>query len=115
MIISILWVRPVVRDFVVVGGKASHRLLLEPETTLTLRDLAHPIEFVPEKLPAHELLDVFLQKRMHLVALRDEYGGFDGLITLEDVLESLLGQEIVDEHDEVRITNLPLLETLAEV
>ena len=77
------------------------RLLLEPETTLTLRDLAHPIEFVPEKLPAHELLDVFLQKRMHLVALRDEYGGFDGLVTLEDVLESLLGQEIVDEHDEV--------------
>ncbi|MFT7669665.1 MAG: CBS domain containing-hemolysin-like protein [Planctomycetota bacterium] len=77
------------------------RLLLEPETTLTLRDLAHPIEFVPDTLPAHELLQLFLSKRMHLVALKDEYGGFDGVVTLEDVLESLLGQEIVDEHDEV--------------
>lgn len=77
------------------------RLLLDPETTMTLRDVSRPIEFVPDTLRAHELLDVFLKKRMHLVALTDEYGGFEGVVTLEDVLESLLGEEIVDEHDQV--------------
>lgn len=66
-----------------------------------LRDLTHPIEFVPETMRAHELLDLFLQKRKHMVAVTDEYGGFEGVVTLEDVLECLLGQEIVDESDEI--------------
>lgn len=67
---------------------------------LRLRDLMHPIHFVPETMPAHELLDHFIQKRQHMFAIADEYGGFEGVVTLEDVLESLLGAEIVDEHDE---------------
>lgn len=67
---------------------------------LTLRDLMHPIHFVPEAMPAHQLLDLFLQERKHMFALADEYGGFGGVVTLEDVLECLLGAEIVDEHDE---------------
>jgi CBS domain containing-hemolysin-like protein len=66
-----------------------------------LRDLMHPIEFVPETMRAHELLNLFLQKRKHMVAVTDEYGGFEGVVTLEDVLECLLGQEIVDETDEI--------------
>ncbi len=66
-----------------------------------LRDLTHPIEFVPETMRAHELLNLFLQKRKHMVAVADEYGGFEGVVTLEDVLECLLGQEIVDESDEI--------------
>ena len=61
----------------------------------------HPIEFVPETMRAHELLNLFLQKRKHMVAVADEYGGFEGVVTLEDVLECLLGQEIVDESDEI--------------
>jgi CBS domain containing-hemolysin-like protein len=52
-------------------------------------------------MKAHELLALFLRERKHLVAVVDEYGGFDGIVTLEDVLECLLGEEIVDEHDEV--------------
>ncbi len=66
-----------------------------------LRDLMHPIEFVPETMRAHELLNLFLQERKHMVAVADEYGGFEGVVTLEDVLECLLGQEIVDEADEI--------------
>jgi len=65
----------------------------------TLRELAHPLELLPETIPAHELLDHFLRRKTHMVALADEYGGFEGVCTLEDVLECLLGAEIVDEHD----------------
>ena len=67
-----------------------------------LRSLMHPIRFVPETMPAHALLDMFLKERVHMVAVADEYGGFEGVVTLEDVLECLLGEEIVDEHDEIR-------------
>ena len=67
----------------------------------TLRDLMHPIQFVPELTPAHELLDRFIRERVHMVALADEYGGFEGVVTLEDVLECMLGEQIVDEHDRV--------------
>lgn len=68
---------------------------------LVLRDLVRPLRFVPEGMPAHELLNLFLAERTHLVAVADEYGGFEGVVTLEDVLERLLGAEIVDEYDEV--------------
>jgi CBS domain containing-hemolysin-like protein len=67
---------------------------------LLLRDLMRPIQFVPEAMPGHALLDLFLGTRSHLVAVIDEYGGFEGVVTLEDVLECLLGEEIVDEHDQ---------------
>ena len=52
-------------------------------------------------MPAHELLHLFLSRRRHIVAVIDEYGSFQGIVSLEDVLESMLGAEIVDEHDEV--------------
>ncbi len=74
--------------------------LLQGRTDLKLADLMHPIRLVPEAMRAHELLQMFLRERIHMVALVDEYGGFEGVVTLEDVLECLLGSEIVDEHDE---------------
>jgi len=77
------------------------RALLQPEADLTLRDVLRPIRFVPESMPAHELLELFITERFHMVAVVDEYGGFEGVTTLEDVLECLLGAEIVDEHDQV--------------
>ncbi|MDP7062818.1 MAG: hemolysin family protein [Planctomycetota bacterium] len=63
--------------------------------------LSRTLESVPESMKAHTLLQMFLQRRRHLVAVVDEYGSFQGIVTLEDVLESMLGAEIVDEHDEV--------------
>jgi CBS domain containing-hemolysin-like protein len=75
--------------------------LQRPDEGLIVRDLLRPIEFVPETMPGNELLDLFLAARTHMVAVIDEYGGFEGIVTLEDVLENLLGEEIVDEHDQV--------------
>jgi CBS domain containing-hemolysin-like protein len=76
-------------------------ILRQADTDLLLGDLLRPIRFVPEDMPAHELLQLFLADKAHMMAVTDEYGGFEGVVTLEDVLESLLGSQIVDEHDQV--------------
>jgi len=73
--------------------------LARPGEDVKLRALSRPLQFVPESTPAHKLLNRFLDERSHMFAVVDEYGGFEGVVTLEDVLECLLGKEIVDEHD----------------
>ena len=55
--------------------------------------------YVPPSMPAAELLTFMRVKRMHMALVIDEFGGTDGLVTLEDLLETLVG-EIADEHDE---------------
>ncbi|RKY20608.1 MAG: hypothetical protein DRQ55_07065 [Planctomycetota bacterium] len=75
--------------------------LEHPDAALILRDLMREIRFVPKSMRAHDLLELFLREREHMLGVLDEYGGFDGVVTLEDVLEQLLGEEIVDEHDQV--------------
>ncbi len=71
------------------------------QRTLRFRDLARPIEAIPSSARVSKALDVLLAKREHLLLVVDEYGGTDGVITLEDILETLLGVEIVDESDTV--------------
>jgi len=61
--------------------------------------LIRPAFFVPENMKLDDLLKDFQKKRMHLAIVVDEYGGTSGLITLEDVIEEVLGEEIRDEHD----------------
>ncbi|MFO7818550.1 MAG: CBS domain-containing protein, partial [Desulfovibrionales bacterium] len=56
---------------------------------------------VLETLTLDQLLVQFLESRLHLFVVLDEYGGVAGVVTLEDVLEEILGREIVDETDEV--------------
>ncbi|HLV98458.1 MAG TPA: hemolysin family protein [Ktedonobacterales bacterium] len=63
-----------------------------------LRDLAHPAIFVPEHQHIDDLLAVFRREGEHLALVVDEYGQITGLLTLEDVLEELVG-EIEDEYD----------------
>jgi CBS domain containing-hemolysin-like protein len=48
-----------------------------------------------------EVLEMFLEKRQQFALVQDEFGGTSGIVTMEDVLETLLGEEIVDELDEV--------------
>ncbi len=64
-----------------------------------LRELAKPIHFIPDDTPLDKALQSFLERDDHLFALIDEYGGFAGVLTLEDVLEQVLGHQIVDETD----------------
>jgi len=66
-----------------------------------LTDLRRSMPSVPAGLPMRRLLEVLLEThRAHIALVVDEYGGTAGLVTLEDVVETLLGLEIVDEMDE---------------
>lgn len=65
---------------------------------VTVRELMRPVRFVPEAKPVADLLKEMKQSRLHLVIVTDEFGGTAGLVTLEDVLEEIVG-EIRDEYD----------------
>lgn len=73
--------------------------LVDGRKAVKLADLERPIHTVPEAARANQLLQNFLQRREHLFALIDEYGVFSGIISLEDVIEEIVGEEIVDESD----------------
>ncbi len=66
-----------------------------------LEELARPLLFVPQSTHGHLLLHRFIEEQTHLFAVVDEFGGMAGVVTLEDVFESLIGREIVDEVDQV--------------
>jgi len=69
---------------------------LEP---IELTPLVRPVLFVPPSMPAMELLVKMQAMRGHMALVIDEYGGTDGLVTIEDLIEEIVG-EIEDEHDE---------------
>jgi len=73
----------------------------------SLNDLVRPILFVPETQRVNQLLSEFLKKRMHMAVVVDEYGNLAGLVTLEDILEEIVG-EISDEHEQVSSSIVPL-------
>jgi CBS domain containing-hemolysin-like protein len=71
------------------------------QSDVTLAQLQREIPSVPEDMPLRKLLEFLLeQRRSHIALVVDEYGGTEGLVTLEDAVETLLGMEIVDEVDE---------------
>jgi CBS domain containing-hemolysin-like protein len=68
---------------------------------IILETLKRDIKTVPGNMPLSNLLEFFLDQRQHIALVVDEYGGTKGLVTNEDVVETLLGMEIVDEMDRV--------------
>lgn len=75
--------------------------MAEDKFTTTVREISRPILSFPEEEPVANIWERFLEKKEHISVIIDEYGTFRGIVTLEDVIETMLGQEIVDETDEV--------------
>ena len=71
------------------------------KVNLKLKDLKREILTVPNSVNVFSLFNQFLEKKEHIALIVDEYGGFDGIITMEDIIETLLGLEIIDENDQV--------------
>ncbi len=76
-----------------------HYALNPDNTDWHLRDLLRPAVIIPESKRVDALLKEFRQKRYHMAIVVDEYGGVSGLVTIEDILEQIVG-EIEDEHDD---------------
>jgi len=71
------------------------------EWDLQLKDIMKPILKIEQDSTIEQALDVFLTNKQQFALVRDEFGGTSGILTMEDVMETLLGKEIVDELDEV--------------
>lgn len=69
------------------------------EGTVLLRDIARPALFVPDTLYTDELLVKFQQTKQHMAVLVDEFGGVAGIVTMEDLIEEIVG-DIRDEYDD---------------
>ena len=67
----------------------------------TLAEFVTPLQTISDEANVDTALDLFLESRQQLVVVQDEFGGTSGILTMEDVIETLLGEEIVDETDEV--------------
>tara|TARA_Y200000002_G_C22602967_1_gene630331 strand:- start:490 stop:1131 length:642 start_codon:yes stop_codon:yes gene_type:complete len=73
----------------------------EDQFNIKMNKIMKPIESVLEKASVSDVLDLFVKRRQQMFIVKDEFGTTTGLITLEDAIETLLGVEIVDEHDNV--------------
>jgi len=73
-------------------------LINDSEEKLQIRDILRPAVFIPESKRLNVLLKEFRSTRNHIAIVVDEYGGVAGMVTIEDVLEQIVG-EIEDEHD----------------
>ena len=73
----------------------------EDQFDVQMKDLLKPIHTVKENVSVSDILDDFVKRRQQIFIVTDNFGTTTGLITLEDAIETLLGVEIVDEHDNV--------------
>lgn len=93
-IIGIFYTKEIIRVYVRTKGEVTHD---------TLAELMREAFFVVGSKKISDLLKVFQQKKQHLAVVIDEFGGTEGIITLEDILEELVGEIQDEEDDEDRI------------
>ena len=75
--------------------------LIDGKSDAKLRSIKREITMVPETMPLRKIFEKLTAKRAHLAVILDEYGGILGLVTIEDIIETLLGLEIMDETDAI--------------
>jgi CBS domain containing-hemolysin-like protein len=78
-----------------------HEACLRHDGNVRLRDMLLPVRYVPETKTLVSMLDEFLERDEHLALVVNEHGAVEGLVTMEDIIETLLGAEIMDELDTV--------------
>jgi len=100
-IVGVLYLKDVTRRIF------DHR---EGESTEKVESVMRPAYFVPESKPADDLLKEMQANRTHIAVVVDEYGGVAGIVTIEDILEEIVG-EIADEYD---VAERPAVEELAD-
>ena len=82
----------------IINEKDFHNLVLRDGNAV--KQIIKPVEFIPPSMKISALLKLLQQNKSHLAVIVDEFGGTEGIVTLEDIIEELVG-EIWDEHDEV--------------
>jgi CBS domain containing-hemolysin-like protein len=75
--------------------------LAEDQHDLRLSDIKRNIVVVPSSKVLFSVWEKLLEKKEHIALIVDEYGGMDGIVTMEDIIETLLGLEIIDEKDTI--------------
>lgn len=77
------------------------QMMAEDRYDVRLADIRRDIESFPEDTPIQKIWEEMIQKKEQIVVIINEYGSFQGILTMEDVIETILGDEIVDERDAV--------------
>ncbi|MCQ2154088.1 MAG: CNNM domain-containing protein [Bacteroidales bacterium] len=77
------------------------QLMADDKFDVTLKDIRRDVESYPENTTIDRIWDGMLSKKEQIAIIIDEYGAFQGIITMEDVIETVLGDEIVDERDAI--------------
>ncbi len=100
----------------IVGVVHKTRILeacINGQGAMRLEEIGEPLHVVPETKSIASLLDEFTRRHEHMFMVVNEYGGFEGVVTLEDAFEALLGVDIDDEMDRIEKLRTLALERLA--
>lgn len=92
----------------IIGYIHSKELFKKPKS---LKSILLPISFIPESMPASQILQEFITQRKSVAVVVDEFGGTSGIITTEDIIEEIFG-DIEDEHDNEELTEIKIDEDL---